>query len=110
MDKVILLTYDQNVGFTVSLNIIYVTHKIAGGFVLQLIHVEAIYLKLGSPNENGLLFIVGAYISYGSYIHQLLNRLDCHSFDPDLVCHRGQKSQIDLQAILPSLTYVPIWS
>ena len=69
-------------------------HKTLMFFVLQLIHVEAMHLELGSLDEN---------------------RLDWHFLDPDLECHRDHKfsenilkTRSILMPIFPSI-WRPSW-
>ena len=54
---------------------IYVTFDSEVGLAEQLISAEVIHFGIGSPNENGPLFIVRPKFHRGQYMDQLLYRV-----------------------------------
>ena len=54
---------------------IYVTFDSEVGLAEQLISAEVIHFGIGSPNENGLLFIVRHKFHRGPYMDPLLYRV-----------------------------------
>ena len=54
---------------------IYVTFDSEVGLAEQLISAEVIHFGIGSPNENGPLFMVRPKFHRGPYMDQLLYRV-----------------------------------